>query len=373
MSQSRIIFVPLEKSKSVMRQSFKDNRIKSSILSRNTIIQKIPWHNQNDRGNNLNGVPNINKVDNYFKNILIDVAGYSFKGYKYTYEMPAMDNKIDLIIAISEFMSGVNIPEKKNFLTKKQLQGNLLAKSLNSAEISSLQKRLKNIYINNIDPFVICVSGKYNENTFALYYQFGNDSYGYIVRIEQEGKAYTMSTERGQKALKQQQISSLKKLELSNQHIFSQYSSAHDTKSNDNITYKASLSTLTTIHTERNKKERINELTILIEMSNKLDAITKVAGEGARWNCVRELAKTHQLTNDSIFYTINYHNMKMDYIGITFKSLWKIWDSHFYSKFGIENTEVTNVLLSLYDKDDKNIILRLLKEDIDKGNNYCLN
>ena len=64
------------------------------------------------------------------------------------------------------------------------------------------------------------------------------------------------------------------------------------------------------------------------------DAYTKIAGEGARWQCVRQHAS--HLSNDSYFFITergrNY--------GVTFKTLWLSWKSAFGKAYDIDDAEV---------------------------------
>jgi hypothetical protein len=68
----------------------------------------------------------------------------------------------------------------------------------------------------------------------------------------------------------------------------------------------------------------------------RFDPITKLAGEGARFNCVRNhMAK---LKDDSIFYTKENDH----YRGISFKHLYVIWTTQFGGRFGITDKDVAD-------------------------------
>lgn len=70
----------------------------------------------------------------------------------------------------------------------------------------------------------------------------------------------------------------------------------------------------------------------------RFDPITKLAGEGARFNCVRNhMAK---LRDDSIFYT-----KENDYYrGIAFQHLYVIWTTHFGGRFSIPDKDVADTI-----------------------------
>jgi Domain of unknown function (DUF4157) len=73
-----------------------------------------------------------------------------------------------------------------------------------------------------------------------------------------------------------------------------------------------------------------------------LDAYTKIAGEGARWQCVRNHAS--KLTNTSRFFTIGYTKGKA--WTVTFKSLWLGWRDYFDKKYDISDRTVADKLKS---------------------------
>lgn len=77
-----------------------------------------------------------------------------------------------------------------------------------------------------------------------------------------------------------------------------------------------------------------------------LDAYTKIAGEGARWQCIRNHAA--QLRNDSFFYTdINKNNNDPAQLkGIKFETLYTSWASIFKKKYNIPDGEVTQNIQS---------------------------
>jgi hypothetical protein len=73
-----------------------------------------------------------------------------------------------------------------------------------------------------------------------------------------------------------------------------------------------------------------------------LDAYTKIAGEGARWQCVRNHAS--KLTNTSRFFTIGRTKGKA--WAVTFNSLWLGWRDYFAKKYDISDRTVADKLKS---------------------------
>jgi hypothetical protein len=65
-----------------------------------------------------------------------------------------------------------------------------------------------------------------------------------------------------------------------------------------------------------------------------LDAYTKIAGEGARWQAVRSHARS--LKNSSRFYTQSPENPNQVY-AVDFVTLWLSWESAFGKQYDISN------------------------------------
>lgn len=73
-----------------------------------------------------------------------------------------------------------------------------------------------------------------------------------------------------------------------------------------------------------------------------LDAYTKIAGEGARWNCVRE---HWYLQNNSMFYVRRkLDNGVWTNTGVSFITLWNSWESVFGKRYGISDKEVARAI-----------------------------
>lgn len=344
------------------------------------VYQRIAWHEKAHGSANALNTPNINGVNDTGGTTSLSVAGYPFTGPLYAMdESTGAEDKTALITDIASKIGSVTYPENDTFLTKKQLETTLgINNTIPHGNINTaiVNGNHRTIYRGALDPFIVRAPGKTKDNEkIALHYQFGKDSYGYIVKIEQDGKEYTMHAGRGQKELVEEQKKELAK-STEDQPLFNQFSSAHDTETPDeNISEVASKSTTDKdlkLYPRSKKQDRVKEVSKLEEISKRLDAVTKIGGEGARWQCVREQAGNKTLTNETRFYTINHHNGNQGYVGITFKTLWGMWASEFDSKFNITNATVIQKLLELYDSDDTRIINIQEDEDL-KDDDYSLN
>lgn len=373
----------LEKEADVMGNKAlkKDNQNNSDSFKlknhiKNNLYQRIAWHEKNNGTASAQAAPNISTVTDKGQTTPINVASYMFNGPMYDLsQSSASANKTELITDIAAKIGTIKHPTNNQFLTKKQLEVSLgINQTIPHGNINTVLPTAgkQNIYKGSLDPYIIRASGKTTSNEkLALNYQFGRDSYGYIVKIEQEDKTYTMHDGRGQEELAKDQIKELTK-GTEDKPLFDQFSSAHDTgNSEESISEVASKSTLDkelTLYPSSKKKDRQKQVSKLEEKSKRLDAVAKIGGEGARWKCVRKLAQTGKLTNGSRFYTKNYHAREEGYIGITFQTLWGVWASEFDSAFDIEDSKVVEVLLDLYDLEDQRIIT--MKEK-DITNNDC--
>ncbi|MGG1554564.1 hypothetical protein [Paenibacillus ferrarius] len=74
-----------------------------------------------------------------------------------------------------------------------------------------------------------------------------------------------------------------------------------------------------------------------------LDAYTKIAGEGARWQCVRNHAANVQ--NDSYFFTRDTTKPNK-VLAVSFRSLWLSWKNSFQKKYDISDATVIAALSS---------------------------
>jgi hypothetical protein len=72
---------------------------------------------------------------------------------------------------------------------------------------------------------------------------------------------------------------------------------------------------------------------------HNLDAYTKIAGEGARWQCVRKHAGS--LQNDTLFYTADSDTKVL---AITFEQLWLNWVAAFTARYDISDADVVKAI-----------------------------
>lgn len=77
-------------------------------------------------------------------------------------------------------------------------------------------------------------------------------------------------------------------------------------------------------------------------IGTNFDAYTKLAGEGARFQCVRE--NMDRLTDNTVFH------IKNELEGVRFCELWKTWSATFHKKYNIQNNEIVSEL----SKEDSN-------------------
>ncbi len=105
-------------------------------------------------------------------------------------------------------------------------------------------------------------------------------------------------------------------------------------------------------HTTHDETENNN---ILNGTLTSTESYTKLAGEGARFLCVRN--HIAHITDNTIFYTDkNWGAPKQAWLyGISFHRLWKNWDAFFKQKFNVTDVEVQNVVLTQGETVDRKI------------------
>lgn len=174
-----------------------------------------------------------------------------------------------------------------------------------------------------IDPFCIQVKTHYDGKNLNLTYQFAKRFYGYVVKVQRDAGEFSM---------------------VEGDLSANTYSHMHDTNKGDTI---------------KSIAEHADAPSIA-ENNITYDAITKIAGEGARWQCVRDNAG--KLKNKSRFYTKDEHDDSKFYY-VSFEKLWKSWKTHFDNKFNIPNDVVVDKLkstdlgfyMNLFTADDINL------------------
>jgi hypothetical protein len=165
---------------------------------------------------------------------------------------------------------------------------------------------------NTMYPFVYEISvpfgGKSNTKTLTLKYQYANNATGYIIAQDLTGEgASDMTNAPNANAAPG----------LANT-FFSTHGDTGSTK----------LSTLLEQDATLPQKEN----------AERLDARTKLAGEGARFNVVKENMAT--MSDRTVIYTED----KTHAYYIRFRSLWMNWAGLFQSKYGITNEKLATEL-----------------------------
>lgn len=259
---------------------------------------------------------------------------------------------VDRSHAITEMAAEVattkDIPEPKEFLTASTIRTIYGKGPYQSGVIPASNKGHINSYNEKVDPFYYKLSRKYaGGKKLNLYYQFAQASYGYIVKIKEDtGKAgdvdYQMDTKRGYQQFRQKQ----EDVALgAPSPLFAQYPSAHETVDAGKISELANkgftdaeVGFANDVPVGGNAAQIVaaknDRQAALDKRSLYLDAITKLGGEGARFQCVRN--HMDQLKNDSVFY----YESKGQYKGITFQKLWGMWGDTFKYAFNIDNPTV---------------------------------
>lgn len=357
-------------------------------------IQRVAWDNVANGTANLAGaVPPFQGLQNPGQLTAINVSGYQFNGPLYTLpDVAHQASKDKTVIAVAAAIGGLGLPTSDSFLKKKQLETNIGIQG--TVGPNTLTGNKKNIYKGGLDPFLVRVGGTYGAagagTRIDLYYQFGVDSYGYITKIEQDGQQYEMNAERGQDPLGKAQKGKLQE-GATNDPLFNQFSSGHDTsdpnaliknKANQSTTDGATNMDLThdpnavggdfggmtggLFGLEENHSFVTGNQTRLNEKSDRLDAVAKLGGEGARWECVRN--HVDHLKNSSRFYRTDPNNAA-NVLFMTFQTLWGQWANLFQSKFNIDDGEVANVINANSNKPTVGTDLRtnMTADDYDLG------
>lgn len=96
------------------------------------------------------------------------------------------------------------------------------------------------------------------------------------------------------------------------------------------------------------------------ENSEVVDAYAKLAGEGARFICVREAAAGGSLSNNTYFYALGKGKNGIDNPGIQFKYLWLAWAREFSKANNISNATFATKL-----KDCEGGKIKLIDGEVD--------
>ena len=146
------------------------------------------------------------------------------------------------------------------------------------------------------DPLMVRISGTYSGRTLAVDYHFGSGFAGYIIRVDDNGDVKTMVGQ-GEEVDE------------------NTYSNVHDVGKDAGALAGGSA-----------------------------DAITKVTGEGARWQAVRNAASYIQ--DSSRFYTNENAGgtLTTNVRHVTFPVLWKSWDATFGKGYNITDARIVKAL-----------------------------
>lgn len=283
----------------------------------------------------MNGVPALAGLDNPGKTTPFSVAGYAFSGNRYDLTAVNGNTKAEALSAIAAAVGGTAFPASAKFLKKAQLESIGAGASV---ALGTLAPAKKNLSRQGIDPFLVKAPATFNGGAFTLYYQFGVDSYGYIVKVKQESQTYKMHPGRGAAELPTAQEGRLQAGAAADP-LYEMYASAHHPGADEKIGDTAALPTSGQLPAA-GPDFVTGGMAVLGGKSKRLDAMTKLAGEGARWRCVR--LHTAHLRDSSRFYTQLPNDTRKGYI--TLDRLWGTWGTKFGSEFNIENRRVADVI-----------------------------
>lgn len=172
-----------------------------------------------------------------------------------------------------------------------------------------------------LDPFIYRAKASYGSDATALEldYQNSHKFTGYVVKVT-DGASGTSLT-----------MAERQPLTGGAKGVAGSYSNIHAD------TGGSKLAGLTGLNPE--SRQQVNE--------EHVDAVTKIAGEGARWVAVRNHAGS--LKDTSKFYTQD-PTREPNVYGVGFRSLWLSWKSVFDKKYNISNSEFSNKLKNSWQK-----------------------
>ncbi len=328
------------------------NRVVRALLHTTApAIQRKEWAQRPSVG--WVGIPEVKMED-----------GSTFEGHLYDGGVaPAQATRAAAIAEIAKTSAEINdIPAPAGFLAAKTLRSLGVARSGVRAPLGANRGK-NNQYDAAIDPFQIRITGSYgNDPPLNMYYQYAQSSYGYVVKIEQGGNTYEMDTERGQYspnrgpnlAPPDPNRPAPRDLSLKKRHgdavdagtaltdpLFKKYASGHeegDEAVHETATGGVTDTDLGLAAGDNDERKRGLEL-----RSRRLDAATKIAGEGARWQAVRAHARNGHLKTTSKFWCMQNAvdtSADPDVHYVTFKTLWGSWKDVFQYQFNIPDGRV---------------------------------
>lgn len=185
----------------------------------------------------------------------------------------------------------------------------VVGKAISGRSFTGNEANFNKSSISSLDPFIYRTKTSYGENSTSLEldYQNSHKFTGYVVKVNDGATGQSSTMVDDPRHLGQ----------TGEKGVPSDYSNAHaDTGSRE-------LSGL--ISPDKNKTKDVNEQSV--------DAITKIAGEGARWVAVRNHAS--KITDRSWFFTRVDTNKDPKVKGVSFRNLWLSWKSAFNKAYGV--------------------------------------
>lgn len=182
------------------------------------------------------------------------------------------------------------------------------------AIVNSITNPFNKANVQTIDPFTYKYKIKYNDSDqLGVTYQHADQWTGYVVKIEDAGTGGEIPMA---------DVGNNKKTTTG---LPGQYSNRHADTGDDVLS--------SMISPGSTKTEEKNE--------ENLDAMTKIAGEGARWISVRK--HSSKLTNNTKFFVRTTEN-KIKYV--TFQALWLSWASAFDKAYDITDADLRDKIIN---------------------------
>lgn len=165
-----------------------------------------------------------------------------------------------------------------------------------------------------IDPFLYRIKIKYSDTQeIKLLYQHADQWTGYVVEVDDAATGAPIP------------MADVLNNTKATAGIPGQYSNRHADTGDDRLSTK--------LTPDARASEEDNEKSI--------DAMTKIAGEGARWQSVRK--HSSRLTNNSKFFIrTDANNIKY----VTFRALWLSWASAFNKAYDISDAKLASEILN---------------------------
>jgi hypothetical protein len=200
-----------------------------------------------------------------------------------------------------ELQSESKSPDKMSALSLISLMASLWQKHLYKfipRKFVSIQEEMGTGDKEKLDPFVLRIQSIYDHTIISADYEIG-PSLGYVIRI------------------KENEIEAVMGKEYPKEHI-------------------------------PTREKKLSDLVSEPKKPENWDAYTKILGEGARFNCVRELG--NKLTDNSVLFVPlppvanPYYVYHSPIIAVEFNQLWLTWGKTFHCKYGIKDSEIATEL-----------------------------